>query len=207
VSPEPTDPEEFYTRRIPDHFNQTLESQRALGESGAEILANMEDVNATLYVVVEGARGGHFYLDIEAGRMSPADIPGRPPFITLVHDWDSFRVLERESGDSILGFLGKLAGLQKEMRLTTRRVETLASLNGTLRFTLTGDNGFELFAHFGSADVDQEPSCVIRLDQETYADLQSGALSPQDAFLGGRVQVEGDMQIAISLALAAVSPD
>ena len=203
----PTDPEEFYSRRVPDHFNQTLETQRALGESGAKLLASMENVNATLCVVVEGEAGGSFYLDIESGRMSPADTPGRVPFITLVHDMDSFRVLERESGDSILGFLGKLAGLQEEMRLTTRRVETLACLNGTLRFVLTGKDGFSLLARFGRASDGQEPDCAIALDQETYADLQSGVLSPQDAFLGGRVQVEGDMQMAISLALAAVSPD
>ena len=37
--------------------------------------------------------------------------------------------------------------------------------------------------------------------------LRSGALDPQTAFLNHQIVVEGDMQTAMQLALAAISPD
>jgi len=45
------------------------------------------------------------------------------------------------------------------------------------------------------------------VERSAYADLRSGRLNPQDAFLTGQIQVEGDLQLAMQLALAAVSPD
>ena len=46
-----------------------------------------------------------------------------------------------------------------------------------------------------------------RVERSAYAELRNGQLNPQDAFLTGRIQVEGDLQLAMQLALAAVAPD
>ena len=64
-----------------------------------------------------------------------------------------------------------------------------------------------LATHFGPAPVPAEPKTRIRVDAEAYRDLRSGALDPQLAFMNERIVVEGDMQAAMQLALAAVSPD
>ena len=42
---------------------------------------------------------------------------------------------------------------------------------------------------------------------DVLAQLRSGELDPQDAFMDGRIEIEGDMEMAIGLALAALSPD
>ena len=48
---------------------------------------------------------------------------------------------------------------------------------------------------------------MIRLDEAAYQDLRSGKLDPQAAFMNQQIIVEGDMQMAMQLALAAIAPD
>ncbi|MCZ6464443.1 MAG: SCP2 sterol-binding domain-containing protein [Proteobacteria bacterium] len=200
-------PQSFYNERIPAQFNKALDEQAELGEGGAKLLGDMNAVNATLQIVVEGDGGGTFCLNVEKGRMTSGDKAVHPPFMTLVHDLAAFEVLERESGDSALGFLGGLAGLAGEIQLTQSRIDNLAGLNGSLRFELTGEDGFSLLAHFGSEPIPDEPNCSISIDAEAYRQLRSGELNPQDAFMGGQIHIDGDMQMAMQLALALMSPD
>jgi len=97
-----------------------------------------------------------------------------------------------------------------DMALTSQRIQNLHGLDGALRFELTGGDAFRITAHFGrdiGGDLSEEARCAISLDAEAYAELQSGALSPQDAFMSGRVQVDGDMQMVMKIALAALSPE
>jgi putative sterol carrier protein len=72
---------------------------------------------------------------------------------------------------------------------------------------VTGDDGFAIATHFGTAPVPSEAKTRIRVDAEVYRDLRSGALDPQLAFMNQQIRVEGDMQAAMQLALAAVAPD
>ena len=55
--------------------------------------------------------------------------------------------------------------------------------------------------------IPDEPAATISIDADAYRDLRSGELNPQDAFMNGRIKIEGDMQMAMQLALAAISPD
>jgi hypothetical protein len=201
------DPCDFYNVRVPAHFNRTLAAQRASGESGAGLTQSMQSVAATICVVVEGDPGGTFFLNIAAGHMRSGSCSDHTPFVTLKHDARSFAVLERESGDSILGFLGGIAGVREEIKLTTRMVENFAALDGSLLIEILGESGFRLLSHFGAGPIPEQPKCALRLDEEAYAQLRCGALSPEDAFLGGRVQVEGDLEMAIGFGLAVVSPE
>lgn len=207
------DPRDFYTRRVPAQWNRTLEQQESAAASGDEgarrVLEGMQAVDATILVQVraDGEPEQRFALDVAAGRMSAADTPAQPPFMTLAHDLATFEVLERESGDSVLGFLGGLAGLEESMKLTAGRMANLAGLAGTLRFALTGEGGFELLVHFGEGEVAPEPRCSLSVDREAYDKLRSGEMNPQEAFMNQQIQIVGDMQMAMQLALAAMSPD
>jgi hypothetical protein len=93
------------------------------------------------------------------------------------------------------------------MRLTQARVAGLAGLVGSVRFQVRGEDGFTLLTHFGPGEPAPEASTSISVDRDAYSDLRAGQLNPQDAFLNGRIQVEGDLQLAMQLALVAVSPD
>ncbi|MGH0037612.1 MAG: SCP2 sterol-binding domain-containing protein [Myxococcota bacterium] len=200
-------PRAFYTERIPAQFNRALDEQAGAGEQGAKLLEDMRAVNATLKVVVEAEDGGHFYLNVDNGRMEAGDRPARPPFLTLVHDAAAFERLEQEAGDSALGFLGGLAGMAGDIRLTRSRLANLENIQGSVGFEMVGDGGFSLVTHFGEGEPPSEPQCRISVQSEAYARLKSGELNPQDAFMGGQIDVEGDVQIAMQLALAILSPD
>ncbi len=202
-----TDPKTFYTEQLPIQWNRALREQERSAEAARRLLEGMRAVDATLRVEVRGDAGGSFYLNIAGGVLAAAAAPAHEPFLTLVQDRDAFERLVAEAGDSALGFLGGISGLAGEMKLTRSRVETLQSMAGCLRFELTGPGGFALLAHFGPGALPETPDATIRVEAEAYRALRSGQLNPQDAFLSGKIQVEGDMQLAMQLALAALAAD
>ena len=202
----------FYRHRVPDQWNRSLEaqSQRATSDEPARLLLEaMQRVDATLDVIVErGPNRQHYSLDIDRGRMTCNETSQRDPFLVLVHDLETFQTLERESGDSILGFLGTLAGQSEDMKLTSTRLRHLGELNGRARLELTDGPRMSLEARLGlGIDNPEAPHCTLRLPASVYAALRQGTLAPQEAFMNGQILVDGDMNLAIQLALAAVSPD
>jgi SCP-2 sterol transfer family len=200
-------PASFYGERIPAQFNRALDRQQARGEAGRRVYEAMRAVDATIRVDVAGDDGGTFYLNIRAGRMSAEPRAAHAPFLTLIQDRRAFERLAHEAGDSALALLGGLAGLAGEIALTHARVESLRAVDGLVRIEVTGEGGFVLGTHFGAAPVPAEPKTRIRVDAAAYRDLRSGALDPQLAFMNEQIVVEGDMQAAMQLALAAVAPD
>ncbi len=201
------EPQDFYRERIPRQFNRALEEQEALGERGRRVYEAMRAVDATIRVEVEGEGGGTFFLNISAGRMRADAEPAHPPFLTLLQDRRAFERLEREAGESALALLGGLSGLAGEMRLTRARIRNLRDVNGLVRFAVTGDDGFVLRTHFGADPVPDEPKTTITVDEQAYRDLRSGALDPQSAFMSEQIRIEGDLETAMQLALAAIAPD
>jgi hypothetical protein len=167
----------------------------------------MRAVNATIRIDVRGADGGTFFLNVSAGHVSAGEAALHAPVLTLALERASFDRFVAEVGGSALGFLGALSGVAQEMRLTQARVAGLAGLVGSVRFQVRGEDGFTLLTHFGPGESAPEASTSISVDRDAYSDLRAGQLNPQDAFLNGRIQVEGDLQLAMQLALVAVSPD
>jgi hypothetical protein len=203
----PPDPRRFFSETIPLQFNATLAAQERLGESGRPLYQAMREVDATLCAIVTGEGGGRFFLNIQDGRMSAGDAPALPPFITILQDRAGFDRLAREAGESALALLGGLSGLGGELRLTRKRIEGFAPLKGALRFAVAGEGGFDLITHFGPGPVPEQPAASITVDEAAYRDLRGGRLDPAEAFMNGRIKVEGDLQLAMQLALAMLSPD
>jgi putative sterol carrier protein len=80
-------------------------------------------------------------------------------------------------------------------------------VDGLVSFEVTGERGFRLRTHFGDGPLPAEPKIAITVDETAYRELRSGALDPQAAFMNQQILVEGDMQAAMQLALAAIAPD
>jgi hypothetical protein len=200
------DPEIFYTERIPVQWNQMLDVQESLGEEGHRVLEGMKAVNATIRVDILDSDASYF-LNIAHGRMQAGQEASHPPFLTLRQSSEAYGRIASEAGDSAMALLGGLSGLAGEMKLTQQRIDNLADVKGLMKFVVRGERGFELLTHFGTDPIPDEPAASITVDEDAYRDLRSGALNPQDAFMNGRISIEGDMQMAMQLALAAISPD
>ena len=89
--------DDFYRKRVPNHWNQSLDAQNSKTLSGdptsGQLLADMLSVDATIDVLVEGKAGSEqarYHLNIKAGRMHAGDEPVARPFLTLSHDLESF---------------------------------------------------------------------------------------------------------------------
>jgi hypothetical protein len=167
----------------------------------------MKSVDATIRVEVRGEGGGTWFLNVKGGAVAAGESADQAPFLTLVQERGDFEALVAEAGDSPLNLLGGLSGMPGAMKLTRLRIDNLAGMNGMLQFRLAGDGGFTLLTHFGSEPLPDEPTTKITVQAEGYRKLRAGEIDPQQAFMDGTIQVEGDMQIAMQLALAALSPE
>jgi hypothetical protein len=204
----PPDPKAYFTEHLPAQFERALRAQERAAEDARRVLDGMRAADTTIVVEVQGAGGGRFVLNVHGGRLAPGDTPAYPVAMTVaVQARPDFERLLRDAGDSALGFLGGLSGLAGEIRLTKDRLALLAGLAGTLRFRVTGDEGFAVVTHFGADAPKEPPDTEIRVAPEVYADLRAGRLDAQNAFMSGKLELEGDVQLAMQLALAAMSPD
>lgn len=212
-----TNPKAFYTEQLPSQWNRALRDQARAADAAQRVLDGLRAANATLRIDIVGQAGvgqagrgdaaETFFLNISDGELEAGDAPAHTPFLTLVQDPAAFERLVAEAGGSALGFLGGLSGLAGEMKLTKERIDALAAAPGTFRFSLVGEGGFDLIAHFGAGEPEAEPGTTITVEMDAYQSLKRGELNPPDAFLSGQIQVEGDMQAAMQLALTMMAPD
>ena len=200
----PLDPARFYGEHIPRQFNAAFDAEQERGEAGRRVHAAMRAVNATIQVVVEGPDGGTFFLNIRDGQMAAGAGADRPPFLTLLQDRHGFERLAEETGDSALALLGGLSGITGELKFTRDRIERLREIDGLVRFEVTGEGGFALRTHFGETPVPNAPKTTISVEDVDYRALRSGDLDAQEAFMTQRIRVDGDMQAALQLAMAAL---
>ena len=201
------DPKTFFSERFPAQLNRSLAEQEQATQSAQRALEGMRAVAATIRFDVRGEGGVTVFVNIENGRSSASDAPTQPPFLSIAVDRADYEPLFREAGDNVLGFLGGIAGIGAPIKLTRGRVAQIAAVGGTLCFELTGEGGFQLLARLGDAALGDVADTTIRVDANAYRELRDGKLEPQEAFLAGKIAVEGDMQRAMQLALAVLSPD
>jgi putative sterol carrier protein len=207
VSEAAPDPHSYFVERLPAQFDRALRQAERAVESAQRVLDGMRAVRTTFVVEVRGEGGGRFVLNVDGGLLSTGDAPAHPVALTLAIDRRDFEPLIRDAGDAALGFLGGLSGLAGEMKLTKSRLDLLAGVRGSLRFEVKGDDGFSLVTHFGDGPPREPPDTVIRVAPDVYAELRAGRLDAQSAFMTGKLEIEGDMQLAMQVALAAMAPD
>lgn len=78
-------------------------------------------------------------------------------------------------------------------------VERAGDFNATIQFDLAGDNGGQWYVAVdeGNATVTEgqheQPAATIRMTASDFADMMTGNLDPMNAFMMGKVKVEGDL--------------
>jgi putative sterol carrier protein len=77
------------------------------------------------------------------------------------------------------------------------RVES-GSFDSSVKFD-TGKDGVIVINGNTISTTDGPADCTIKLSLSDFEDMLSGELSPTSAFMSGKLQIEGDMSVAMSL--------
>ena len=87
----------------------------------------------------------------------------------------------------------------------TAGVQAKAGAVDALGNSLKFDFGGEVIHIDGKGDSnvvtndDAEADCTVKVSMEDFIALSTGELNPMMAFMGGQLQVEGDMSVAMGL--------
>ena len=193
----------YFEKRVPEAWNERLAQQAARGADGADLLAKMRAADFALEVEV--ASGGRFHLVVENGAMRAASQPSKSPVLTLaLGDGDCDR-LERTVGPSPMKLLGGVGG-NADFVLTPARLAGLREIQGTMRLEVTGASPWGVVLHFGAGPVPEATTTVSIPDAE-FEQLISGALDLQGAFMTGKLQLGGNVEVPMKMAMAIMNPD
>jgi putative sterol carrier protein len=83
--------------------------------------------------------------------------------------------------------------------------EKADGINAIIQFDLSGDNGGQFYldikdgsveAHDGMAD---DAKMTLRAALDDYLAVASGQINPMQAFMSGKIKIQGDMSLAMKL--------
>ena len=78
-------------------------------------------------------------------------------------------------------------------------------VNATIQFDLTGENGGQYWLKIanGSAEAGsgqaESPNMTLKAAADDWLAVTKGELNPMQAFMSGRLKVQGDMSLALKL--------
>lgn len=92
------------------------------------------------------------------------------------------------------------AGIEKDIQANPDRAKS--QLDGTFRFDVTGDGGGTWIIDGKKAEVRQgseSADVTITVAADDLAAIKGGSMDAMQAFMLGKIQVEGDMGLAMKL--------
>lgn len=204
ASPEqqPLTPEAFFTEKVAPQMKRRIEDLRRQILSLEQQVEQRVTAQATIKVIVEGEGGGTWYLNIDAGEMKVASEAAFAPLMIIYEsrayfDWSV-------SIASEAGLFGP-SGQNTQNELTRSRIQRLKTLSGLLQFVFTdvpdsGELGFLL--QLGEGERPETPQTVLTMKAEDAQKMARGEINTQQAFMGGLMQVTGDMALAMQFGTA-----
>ena len=181
VSEEVT-PEQFFESLLPMGFT-------------AQAQEGNTPQNFTIHFDVAGDSGGEWLVRIADGKMAVSKGGGEAN-LTVRVGLDDWR-------DAVLGCNGAdLSFLLPQGRPgRPENSERASKLKGTMALELSreamGKDPFKLEMSFGQSPT---PRTVLKMKIEDYSDMQTGKRNGQQAFMSGRLRVEGDMGFLMQIA-------
>ncbi len=179
-------PAEFFEKVVPEGF-------------AAEAAENAPQDDATLAYVVTGDGGGEWLLKISGGKMTVERAKGE----ALV----TYTVSATDAKDAINSRNGATPALLVPPRRPGQRAgagAAVKALRGTVEQNLTRPAGdpFKIEICFNGAATPRTKLTVALADQLAMAD---GKMNPQEAFMTGKLKVEGDMGFMMQVGMALSS--
>jgi hypothetical protein len=179
--PEGVTPEQFFEQLMPMGF----EAQRQTGGATPQ--------DFTMQYVLTGDGGGEWAVTIKDGQLTTSK--GRHDavltFTLAVDDWR----------DAVLGRNGAAPSLLLPQSRPGRPDNSgrVKLMKGTIAQELSrdGDDPFKLEMSFNGAPT---PRTVLKMKLVDFVAMQEGRLNGQEAFMTGRLRIEGDMAFMMQVA-------
>lgn len=181
----PDDPREFFERWLPAEF------AGAGGAPGIDTLVRIE---------LEGPGGGAWNLAVRGATLDIVG-DGEPDVVVAqsVDDWRAAADIAPQGSSP-----------RDMLMLDAQAQQALAAIKGIVRFEVTGfaARTWQLTVAFGRGTAParpMEPQSTITVDAETQKLLLSGKMMPPEAYFAGKIQIRGDVNLAMQLGMAMMS--
>jgi len=195
---EPLSPGDFFERFLPG----------AVAESG--LSGAFQALGLPLGVRLEGKGGGEWLLELRRGSLCVERGSRAMAAFTVVQSVDDWRGALWEGRGGAIGrhaagvfrpgdaAASRIGALLADATTALARVQELAAL---LRVSITGGDGgdWSLGLMLGPGEIPAEATTQVSLRCEDADAMLQGELSPLEAFMGGRVQIAGDVTLLMQL--------
>jgi hypothetical protein len=196
----PMPPSEFLEEFLPRAFAEADLPEAAKGAT------------VKLGVRLEGEGGGEWTFQIQGGSLRVRAEPREQTALTIVQGVEDWRgALWGGRG----GAIGKLASavFRPGERAGAGQLgggggppspgalSRLGELDGLLRMVVTGGEGgdWQVGLKLGPGAIPEQPAATVTLAAEDAAAMERGELDPVQAFMAGRLQVEGDVSLLMQV--------
>lgn len=195
----PMPPSEFLEEFLP----------RAFAEADLPGVAKRPTVK--LGVRLEGEGGGEWTFQVQDGSLRVRAEPREHAALTIVQSVDDWRgALWGGRG----GAIGKLASavyrpgepagagqLGGGGPPSPEALSRLGELDGLLRMVVAGGEGgdWRVGLKLGPGAIPEQPAATVTVAAEDAAAMERGELDPVQAFMAGRLQVEGDVSLLMQV--------
>ncbi len=183
-----TNPAEFFETEIPAQFAAHKDS----------LTDEQKSVDFKVSVGLEGDGGGEWTVAFSGGDLSVGQGLAGDADVTVLSTVDNFS----EALDGATGF--GLAELDAETfdpsRVKPAVADRVKQIKGTLKIGMFAGTDELMGARikFG-ADAPDDPTCTIAVQEEDAEMIASGKMLPQQAFMAGKIRIEGDMNLAMQV--------
>ncbi|UCD85936.1 MAG: SCP2 sterol-binding domain-containing protein [Deltaproteobacteria bacterium] len=160
-----------------------------------EAMDKIEGMDGTQLAVqfnITGEGGGNWTLVVTDGKnMEVKPQEDEKAQITITMDVKDWR-------DTVTGKIQGLDIMQQTGRGSRAQFDKLKTVSGTLRLELTKEDGnlLPMELMFNKAAT---PQTTLKAKATDYADIQSGKLNGQQAFMSGKIKISGDMGFAMKI--------
>jgi len=211
----PLPPAQFLEQWLPQAF------------AAAEIPEEARNVDVQVGVCLQGDGGGEWVFEVKDGALTVQPGSREDCAFTFVQSVDDWRGALWEGRGGAIGRQSVAlfkpgsqpaagAGGPGQMGAgppNAAALEEMRKLDGVIRMQVTNAEGGDWAVGFklGPGPIPEEPTTTVSITAEDAAALESGELDPMQAFMGGKLQVQGDMTLmmqmqAIQMQAAAAPP-
>jgi putative sterol carrier protein len=182
--PQDVSVDDFFKQYVPLGFRMWTQAHPIEGMEGTEF---------TMQYRIAGEGGGTYGIRVKDGTELEI-LEGE-----MDHAMLSIEISEEDWRDTVTGkFGGTEEWMQSQERPSKERLETLRGIQGTLELELERPDGGVLESKITFNMVDT-PKVLLKMKLDDYVAMQKGELRGQEAFLSGRMRVQGDMAFLMRL--------